>query len=171
MAYTHQNTHSITKYEKVKVNKMDVCEYGVTGKAIKDCLRYKNLQAELDVERKAHQNTKVNHKYLADSNYNIYKVKKQLQADLERQKLYSGGLENAQGFLDEKITNLQAELDIEWKKNLHWKKINKAAAKDNKNLQADLKKYGRCLNNCGSWNSSESVDIPCDCGFEKALKG
>ena len=42
---------------------------------------------------------------------------------------------------------------------------------ENKQLQANLKKYGRCLNSCGSWLSSESVDIPCSCGCEQALKG
>ena len=34
----------------------------------------------------------------------------QLEAELEEKRLYAGGLENAQGYLDEKIENLQAEL-------------------------------------------------------------
>ncbi|MGR3292533.1 MAG: hypothetical protein ACUZ9M_00795 [Candidatus Scalindua sp.] len=46
-----------------------------------------------------------------------------LQAELDKTKLYANGLENAQGYLDEKIEQLQAKLD---KLKLIGQKYNKA---------------------------------------------
>lgn len=69
---------------------MDVCEYGVTGKPIKDCERYKALQAELELLQKKIKEIEEVGCYIADESGHtcgIATENKRLQAELGVEKV------------------------------------------------------------------------------------